>query len=334
MSRQRRRLLATGAAAPLAGIWGLPAVAQPEPLSKSRPIRILVGFQPGTPPEVVARILAEAMSRSTGFKFIVENRAGAGGTVAAEAVARSAPDGHTLMLGVAASLAVAPHLLGSVKYSPVNDFSAIGFVQRSPYFVTVNADTPIRSIRDLVEANRAHPGSVSIAIPGLGTPHHLALELLMARTGTRFTVVPFPGSLPLVTETVSGRVTGCLDAAFPLLVDYVKQGRLRQIAITDSQRSSRFPEIATTVEQGYPDLTLYSWWGMVGPAGLPAAVVDYLNQTLNAAMATAEVRSRMTNEGFDERAQRTSSAAEFAGWIRTEYAQAGRVVREAGIRLQ
>jgi tripartite-type tricarboxylate transporter receptor subunit TctC len=333
MSDRRRSLLIAAGVAPVLSGTPLLSRAQSDLMSRNRPIRILVGFQPGTPPEVVARILAESMSRSTGYKFIVENRAGAGGTVAAEYVARSAPDGHTLMLGVAASLAVAPHLLGSVKYSPVNDFTAIGFVQRSPYFLTVNAGTPIRSIRDLVEANRASPGSVSIAIPGLGTPHHLALELLMARTGTRFTVVPFPGSLPLVTETVSGRVTGCLDAAFPLVIDYVKQGKLRQIAVTDSERSSRFPEVATTVEQGYQDLTLYSWWGMTGPAGLSAPLVKYLNEALNQAMASSEVKARMTNEGFDEKAQRTSSAEEFAAWIRTEYAQAGRIVRDAGIKL-
>jgi len=334
MRNRRRTLILAGTAAPVLASASSIVRAQTDVLNRSRPIRILVGFQPGTPPEVVARILAESMSRSTGFKFIVENRAGAGGTVAAEYVARAAPDGHTLMLGVAASLAVAPHLLGSVKYSPVNDFTAIGFVQRSPYFLTVNAGVPIRSIRDLVEANRASPGSVSIAIPGLGTPHHLALELLMARTGTRFTVVPFPGSLPLVTETVSGRVTGCLDAAFPLVIDYVKQGKLRQIAITDSERSPRFPDVATTVEQGFPDLMLYSWWGMTGPAGLPAPIVSYLNRTLNQALASAEVKSRMTSEGFDERAQRSSTAEEFAAWIRTEYAQAGRIVRDAGIKLQ
>lgn len=333
MNTNRRKILIAAGTTPALAI--APSVhSQSDPIGRGRPIRIVVGFQPGTPPEVVARILADSMSQSTGHKFIVENRAGAGGTVAAEAVSRASPDGHTLMLGVAASLAVAPHLLSSVKYSPVNDFTAIGFVQRSPYFLTVGAGSSIHSIRDMVEANRKKPGSVSIAIPGLGTPHHLALELLMARTGTRFTVVPFPGSLPLVTETVSGRVTGCLDAAFPLVVDYVKQGKLRQIAVTDTDRSARFPTVATTVEQGYPDLTLYSWWGLVGPAGLPAPIVQYLNKTLNAAMASDPVKKRMTNEGFDERAQRTSSAEEFAAWIRTEYAQAGRVIREAGIKLQ
>ena len=313
----------------------LPAAALAQStLSKSRPVRIVVGFAPGTPPEVVARILAENMSRSTGLNFIVENRPGAGGSVAADVVAKSAPDGHTLMMGVAANLSVAPHLLPSVKYNPVTDFTAIGFVQKSPYFITVNAATPAQSLKDLVELNRKSPGSVSVAIPGLGTPHHLALDLLMSKAGTRFTVVPFPGSLPLVTETVSGRVTGMLDAAFPLVLDFVRQGKLRQLAVTDTERSARFPDVPTTVEQGYPDLTLYSWWGMVGPAGLPEPVVREMNQALNAALASSDVKQRMTAEGFDEKAQRSSTPAEFAAWIKSEYAQAGRVVKEAGIRLQ
>lgn len=323
----RRKLVLAASMLPLA------ASAQSS-LNKSRPIRILVGFAPGTPPEVVARILAEHMSRTTGLSFIVENRPGAGGSIAADAVAKAAPDGHTLMMGVAANLAVAPHLLPSVKYNPATDFSAIGFVQRSPYFLTVNSAAPINSLKDLVELNRKNPGSVSIAIPGLGTPHHLALELLMSKTGTRFTAVPFPGSLPLVTETVSGRVTGMLDAAFPLVLDFVRQGKLRQIAVTDTERSARFPDVPTTVEQGYPDLTLYSWWGMVGPAGMPEAMVRELNQALNAALASPEVKQRISNEGFDEKAQRSSTPAEFATWIRNEYAQAGRIVKEAGIRLQ
>ena len=327
MQALRRRLMLAGALLPAA------ALAQ-SALNKTRPIRIVVGFAPGTPPEVVARILAENMSRSTGLNFLVENRPGAGGTVAADAVAKSAPDGHTLMMGVAANLAVAPHLLPSVKYNPASDFTAIGFVQRSPYFITVNAGQPVQTLKDLVELNRKSPGSVSVAIPGLGTPHHLALELLMARTGTRFTVVPFPGSLPLVSEAVSGRVTGMLDAAFPLVLDFVRQGKLRQIAVTDKERSPRFPDVPTTVEQGYPDLTLYSWWGMVGPAGLPDAVVQELNQALNAALASPDVKQRMTTEGFDEKAQRSSTPAEFAAWIKSEYALAGKVVKDANIRLQ
>lgn len=323
----RRKLLLAASMLPL-------ATRAQSGLSKGKPIRILVGFAPGTPPEVVARILAEHMSRTTGLTFVVENRPGAGGSIAADAVAKSAPDGHTLMMGVAANLAVAPHLLPSVKYNPATDFSAIGFVQRSPYFLTVNSSAPVNSLKDLVEMNRKNPGSVSIAIPGLGTPHHLALELLMSKTGTRFTAVPFPGSLPLVTETVSGRVTGMLDAAFPLVLDFVRQGKLRQIAVTDTERSPRFPDLPTTVEQGYPDLTLYSWWGMVGPAGLPEPIVRELNQALNAALANAEVKQRISNEGFDERAQRSSTPAEFGAWIRNEHAQAGRIVKEAGIRLQ
>lgn len=323
----RRKLLVAASMLPLA------ANAQ-SGLNKSRPVRILVGFAPGTPPEVVARILAEHMARTTGLNFIVENRPGAGGSIAADAVAKAAPDGHTLMMGVAANLAVAPHLLPSVKYNPATDFSPIGFVQKSPYFLTVNSAAPVNSLKDLVELNRKNPGSVSIAIPGLGTPHHLALELLMSKTGSRFTAVPFPGSLPLVTETVSGRVTGMLDAAFPLVLDFVRQGKLRQIAVTDSERNARFPDLPTTVEQGYPDLTLYSWWGMVGPAGMPEPIVRELNQALNAALANPEVKQRMTNEGFDEKAQRSSTPAEFGAWIRNEYAQAGRIVKEAGIRLQ
>lgn len=323
----RRKLLLAASMLPL-------ATRAQSGISKGKPIRILVGFAPGTPPEVVARILAEHMSRTTGLTFVVENRPGAGGSIAADAVAKSAPDGHTLMMGVAANLAVAPHLLPSVKYNPATDFSAIGFVQRSPYFLTVNSSAPVNSLKDLVEMNRKNPGSVSIAIPGLGTPHHLALELLMSKTGTRFTAVPFPGSLPLVTETVSGRVTGMLDAAFPLVLDFVRQGKLRQIAVTDTERSPRFPDLPTTVEQGYPDLTLYSWWGMVGPAGLPEPIVRELNQALNAALANPEVKQRISNEGFDERAQRSSTPAEFGAWIRNEHAQAGRIVKEAGIRLQ
>ena len=316
----------------LLAVQALVANAQGE-INPTKPIRIVVGFTPGTSPEVVARILAEQMAKSTGYNMYVENKPGAAGTIAADLVAKSPPDGHTLMLGVAASLAVAPHLMPSVRYDPVKAFTPIGLIQRSPYYVVVDSKLGVRNLRELIDFDRKNPGALSMGVPGLGTPHHLVLELLMAKTGLKLTIVPFPGSPQMVFETISGRMSGFLEVGSPLVVREVRAGKLTYLAITDARRSVASPNTPTTVEQGV-DLTEHSWWGLLGPEGMPPATVRRLNEALNQALASPTVRQRMKHEGFDEDAVRSSTPAELAEWIRREYTKAGEVIRNAGIKLQ
>jgi len=303
-------------------------------LNPSRPVRILVGFTPGTPPETIARILAERMQKTTGIAMFIENRPGAAGTIAADLLTKAPPDGHTLMLGVAASLAVAPHLLESARYDPNKAFSPIGIIQRSPYYITLDARLGVRNLRDLAEYARRNPDKLSFGVPGIGTPHHLTLELLMSKTGIKVIPVPFPGMPPIVVELLAGRLSGVVEANIPSVSEQVRQGRLAHVALTDSKRSLAHPDVPTTVEQGFDALTMYSWWGLLGPAGMSAATVKRFNDALNEALSSAEVKQRMKNEGFDEDAQRSSTPTEFADWIRVEHQKAGEIIRAAGIKMQ
>jgi tripartite-type tricarboxylate transporter receptor subunit TctC len=307
------------------------ALAQSWP---AKPVRLVIGFPPGTPPEVIGRMLADKFTAALGQAFVVENRPGAAGTIAANAVAQSAPDGYTLMVGVAANLAVAPHLLPSAAYNPGRAFEPIGFIQRGPYFILVRSDLPVSSLQELIAYSKANPQKLNFATPGMGTVHHLTWELLMMRTGAALTHVPQQGGAQMVAETLGGRTHAFMENAASPVIANVRAGKLKLLATTAERRVSLFPEVATAAEQGVPGVEAYSWWGLVGPAGMPREIVQRMNAELNRALSSPDMVERLKGEGVPDDMRITSTPEEFGRWVSAEYERWGRVIKEAGVKLQ
>jgi tripartite-type tricarboxylate transporter receptor subunit TctC len=299
----------------------------------ARPVRIVVMTAPGGAVDTVSRILANAMSSEFGRPVIVENRPGASGTMAAQLVASANPDGHTLLVGVAANLAVAPHLLQGVRYDPVKAFAPIGLIQRGPYALCAHSSVPARNLREFLDYARHNPGKLNFATPGVGSAHHLVWELLISRTGIQLLHVPFQGGATMVTETVAGRTQLLLNTAGSTMTQYVQAGRLRYLGLTGASRLKQLPDVPTFAEQGMPGFEAYSWWGLLAPAGTPSAVIAKLNSRLNAALELPEIRKQLIAEGVpDERF--ASTPAEFGAWIAQEHARWGRVIKDANIRIE
>ncbi|MFN0300357.1 MAG: Bug family tripartite tricarboxylate transporter substrate binding protein [Burkholderiales bacterium] len=314
-----------------ANIGATPAQTGPYP---NKPVKLVVGFPPGTPPEVVGRLITERLAASLGQPFVIENRPGAAGTIAASAVAQAPADGYTLMLGVAAALAVAPHLLPSAKYDPRKDFAPIGLIQRGPYYVFVRNELPINSLQELIAYSKENPTQLNYASPGTGTVHHLTWELFMQRTGAKLLHVPFQGGAQMVMDTVAGRTQVFMDNASSAVMAHIKSGTLRMIGVTADRRSEQFPSIATGIEQGVPGFESYSWWGLVAPAGTPDAIVQRLNTEMAKALATPALVERLRAEGVPDDGRKTITPAQFGMWIASEFEGWGKVIKDANVKIQ
>ena len=320
-----------GLAAILMALLGSTALAQTWP---TKAVRIVHGFPPGSAPDTVIRMIAEKFTPAMGQTFLIENRSGAAGTIAGTAVAQSAPDGYTLLLGVAANISVAPHLLPSAKYNPAKDFSAIGLIQRSPYYIAIRSDVPVNSFRDLVNAAKAKPNSMNYATIGVGSQHHLTWELMESRLGVKFTHIPLSGTAQAISETVGGRTELIIDSAGTAFAAQAKAGKLRMLATTASKPLALFPDVPPLTELGLPGFESYAWWGILAPAGTPAAIVNRVNGELNKALASADIAERLRQEGAITNDTIGSTPADFARWVASEYERWGKVIRESGIKVQ
>lgn len=298
----------------------------------TKPVKLVLGFPPGSAPDTIGRMLADKFTASIGQPFVMENRPGAAATIAATQVAQAPADGYTIMIGLAASMATAAHLLPSAKYHPVKDFAPIGFIQRGPYYLAVRTDLPVENLQDLLALAKAKPGSLNFASPGVGTQHHLTWELMMLMTGLKFTHIPLTGSAQMISETITGRTDLSLDGAGVQFASQVKAGKLKLIAMTGSRPLPIFPGVKTMNEQGLA-LESYSWWGLVAPAGTPRPVIDRMNAELNKALASPDMIERLTAEGAITDGKPGSTPEEFGRWIATEYERWGKVIKDAGIKL-
>lgn len=326
MNTLRRRMLLGAAALPLTH----PARAGQWP---ARPVLLDVGFPPGGAPDIVARGLAAAMSPALGQQMIVNNRPGAAGTISAAYVSRAEPDGQTLLMALAANLVTGPHLMASARYDPRTAFTPIGFIQRSPYYLIVAGDSPARDLKTLIARAAAAPGTVTLGIPGLGTPHHLEAELIMRRAGVSFNLVPFPGTPQGVGEVLGGRLDAYLDLASSAVQIHVTPGRLRYLAMTGERRASNHPDVPTFQESGIAGVEAYSWFGLVGPKGMPEPVTQRLSVLLGQALQTKSVRDQMLLEGIPEEGIASGSPQALTQWIDTEFTRWGELIKEANIKL-
>ncbi len=321
----RRTLLATLALPSLA----LPSLAraQPAPAWPSRPIRVVVPFAAGGIIDVVARIITEAMARTLPGNFVVENMPGGGTSIGGRAVARAVPDGHTLLL-TGASQAVVPAMVPDAGYDVLTDFAAIAPLGDQPFVLAVHPGMPVNSVAELIAWLKAHPTEANFATTGLGAASHLAGELFMSLSGTRFTVVPYRGTPQAVTDLVAGRAQLMIDSQ-TLLAPMAAEGRVRLLAVTTPRRSKLLPALPTLVESGLAGYAASSWQGLYAPRGTPEPIIARLAAAAIAAKADATVQRRYTEAGVEDF---PGGPTELARFLRAENARWVPLLHAAGVK--
>ncbi|MBW6401041.1 tripartite tricarboxylate transporter substrate binding protein [Roseomonas sp. HJA6] len=295
-----------------------------------RPIRIVVPFAAGTSSDLQARIMGERMAPVLGQPVVVENRAGGGGTVGAEAVAKSTPDGHTLLLGSNGPLTNAPVLQARLPYDPARDFAPVAMMTRSPLTLSVRADSPWRSVVDVLAAARARPGDVAIGSSGQGSATHFLIEQVMATAGVRFTHVPYRGSSVSVPDVVAGNIP-LVMAEISTILPLWRGGQIRILAMSSAGRMPIAPDVPTLKESGL-DLTGGSWAGLVAATGTPPVAVTTLAAAVRAGLADASYRDRQAQLGAEIVAESEQSPEGFASWLERERASIRATAERAGIR--
>ena len=290
---ERRALLARLLAAPLA-LSCLNARAQSTDAWPTRPVRLLVGFAPGGSSDIVARLIAQHMSLALGQQFVVENRPGAGGMIAAEAVAKAAPDGYTLIL-LPSGHASQAAMLAKLPFHPIDDFAWISTATVYPMFLAVADASPIRSLEDLITRAKANPGKLSYSSVGIGTAHHLIGEWINAEAGVELTHVPYKGGTAPLTDVLSGQVDVMIETATAAL-PHLKSGRLRALAVTSTAGKELLPGVPAASET-VPNLQYESWLGIAAPAKTPPGLVSSLNREVTRALAKPDVVQRLAELG-------------------------------------
>ena len=308
-------LLAVGAA-PL-------AQAFPE-----KPVRFVIGFTPGGPSDILARALGQKLAERWGQQVVVENRPGAGGNLAAESVARSVPDGYTWLLGNNSILATNHALYRSLAYDPVKDFAAVALVAVQPNILVVHPDVPAKSLNELIALARQSPGKLNYASSGPGAAAHLAGELFKTMAGVNIVHIPYKGAQPALTDVVAGQVQ-LMFATSASAIPYIKQGRLRALAVTTAQRSPSVPELPTVAEAGLPGFEATTWHGVVVPAATQRTVIDKINTDVNAVLKEKDLSERLAGLGAEIL---TGTPRDFADYIAREIPKWTKVVKDSGAR--
>ena len=312
----------------------LPALALlPRPAQAAfpdRPVRIIVPFAAGTSSDFQARMIGERMAPVLRQPVIVENRAGAGGVVGADAVAKAAPDGYTLLLGSNGPLTNAPVLQARLPYDPERDFAAVAMISRSPVTLSVRADSPFRTIADVLAAARAKPGDLSIGSSGQGSATHFLIEQVMAAAGISLTHVPYRGSSQSVPDLIAGNIP-LVMAEISTILPLWQSGRARILAMSSAGRMPIAPEIPTLIEQGL-NLTGGSWAGLVTAAGAPPEAVAALSAAVQAGLREPAYRARQAELGAEIVAEAEQNPAGFAAWLRRERAEIRAIADRAGIK--
>jgi tripartite-type tricarboxylate transporter receptor subunit TctC len=306
------------------GAFGAAAQGYP-----NKPVRMIVGFPPGGGTDVVARVIGQKLSEWWGQAVAVENRPGATGTIGADAVAKSAPDGYTLLMGHVNSHAIAPNLFKKLPYDPIRDFAAVAYVGYVPNVLAVHPSVPAKSMRELIALAKAKPGSLHFASSGNGSTQHLAGEMFKQLAGIDMVHVPYKGSGDAIKDLLGGVVELNFDT-MPPVVEHVRNGRLRGLAISTPRRLAQLPDVPTFVEEGMTGFDVTNWYGVMAPAGTPRELVARLNADINKAMRVPEVRARLEHVGTQLKEQ---SAAEFDAFMKAELVKYAKLVKDADIKI-
>ncbi len=296
-----------------------------------RPLRILTPFSAASTTDVIARPLAAKLSEAWGQPVVVDNRAGAGGGIAAEIVAKATPDGHTLMIGANGPNAVNPSLIKNLPYDTLRAFAPITLTTTTPSVLVTAMSVPAKSVRDVIDLARAKPGQLRYASPGIGSTPHLAAELFASLAGVKLVHVPYKGSAQYIVDLLAARIDLCLCATGPLM-PHIKAGRLRLLAISTAKRDPAMPDVPTISESGVPGFEVVGWFGVLTTAGTPAPVIKKLYTEIVRILALPDIKTAYLNGGMET--VTSSSPDEFAAYIRSERDKWAKVIKAANIRLE
>jgi len=309
----------------LAICLGAPLQAQDYP---NRPIMLVVPYAAGGGNDVMARIVADKMSKTLGQQIVIENRGGAGGTIATRAVAKSAPDGYTLVIGGTGTLAINPTLYPNAGYDPRKDFAPVGLIATGALVVLVHPSVPARSMEELIALAKKEPGKLNYASAGPGSGIHLGTELFAGMAGIRFTHIPYRGTAPALNDLLGGHVD-LYFSSLPPALGLITEGKVRALAVTGSRREPALPDLPTVAEAGLPGYEAVLHYGIAAPAGTPRSIVDKLNAALREALAAADTRTAMASAGVEPM---PSTPEDYAADIDREETKWSRIVKESGAK--
>lgn len=302
------------------------AAAQTYP---TKPLRLVVPFPAGGTTDILAREVGQRLTLSLGQSVVIDNRPGAGGNIGSELVAKSAPDGYTLLMGTVGTHAINPNLYAKLPYNNVTDFAPVILVASVPNVLEVTPSLPVNSVSDLIKLAKQKPGQVNFASSGNGTSIHLSGELFKAMAGVDMTHVPYKGSAAAITDLIGGQVQVMFDN-LPSSLPQIKAGKLRAIAVTSTQRAPALPDIPTIAESGLPGFEATSWFGLLVPAGTPPAIITRINADVNQWLQSPDAREKLLAEGA---VAAGGTAQQFAAHIRAETEKWARVVKASGAKV-
>jgi tripartite-type tricarboxylate transporter receptor subunit TctC len=303
------------------------AAAQSYP---GKPVRLIVGFAPGGGTDFVARVIAQRLTEIWGQQVLVENRAGAAGTIGADFVAKSPGDGYTLLMGHVNSNAIAPNVFRKMPYDTLKDLSMVVYVGYVPNVLVLHPSLPAKSVKELIAIARARPGQLTFASSGTGSTQHLAGEMFMNLTGTKLIHVPFKGSGQAIQDLIGGHVTLNFDTMPPVL-EHIRNGKLRALAVTTPRRAAQLPDIPTLEELGLKGFEMTNWYGLMAPGTTPRALINQINAEVNRVLKEPAIREKLMAVGTDIGG---GTPEEFDAFLRSELAKYARLVKASGVQVE
>jgi tripartite-type tricarboxylate transporter receptor subunit TctC len=327
---KRRDLIQTGLAGAITSV--LPPLAQAQATSAAwptKPVKVIVAFAPGGPTDLVSRVIAQRLSEQMGQPFVIENKPGAGGNLAAELAAKAAPDGYTMFYNTSA-IVIGPSLYAKVNYDTLKDFAPVGLAAAVPLMLVVNSALPVKTVQEFVAYAKSKQGQLNYASSGTGTITHLAGVMFAKELGIEATHVPYKGSNPALLDVAGGTVQFMIDTINSTL-PFIRDGKLRPLATATGKRSSVLPDVPTFSETVLPGFEMSAWQGVVAPTGTPPAIVQKFNEELNKALRHPDVRSKLALQGAEPLG---STMNEYGAYLRSEFGRWGKVIKDSGAKAE
>jgi tripartite-type tricarboxylate transporter receptor subunit TctC len=307
------------ALSPLAGAQSYP----------SKPIRVVVPFPPGGGTDIIAREITQKVAAQLGWSLVIDNKPGTGGNIGIDAVAKAPADGYTIGLGQTSNLAINPTLYSKMPYDSVKDLAPVGLVASAALVLVVAADSPYKTLADVVAVSKAKPLSLNFASAGNGTVAHLASELFQKTAGIKFTHIPYKGASQAVTDLIGGQVQLYMSSV-PTMIGHIRNGKMRPLAVTSAKRVDDLPQVPTIAESGYKGFEAVTWFGFVAPAATPKEIVNRLNAEIGKALLTADVQKKLSDQGADVLG---GTPAQFGTLIKNDIARWAPIIKESGAKL-
>jgi tripartite-type tricarboxylate transporter receptor subunit TctC len=295
----------------------------------TKPLRFVIPFPPGGPADIFGRTIGQQLSDRWNQQVIIDNRAGAGGNIGADIVAKAPADGYTLLMGFVGTHAINPSLYRSMPYDNIKDFTPVGLVATATIVLVTHPTVHAKSVKELIALAKTKPGEFTFGSPGNGTPQHLAGELFNTMAQVKTTHIPYKGAVPALQDLLGGRIS-YIFSSMPPALPHMKLGKINALAVTSTKRAAATPELPTVAESGLPGYEVINWYGVLAPAGAPQGIVSKLNAEITRIMNLAEVKERLAAQGAETM---TSTPQEFASFIRSETAKWAKVVKFSGARI-